>query len=267
MSVRPTLVKLNEKAGNSPLFAVHGAAGTSFHYSRIALMLETECPVLGIEASGLESGDTVLDSIEEISESYVDLVLTTQPEGPYRLTGYSAGARIAYAMAVRLEDMGHEVADPVLIGGGGPVITGIDGPVDEARAFHSLIEYPLEEFRQLPPEVRDRHLLEVYAKEFSVDLDTPEDVELVRRRIAVYTANSRALFSYDTPSFGGGVVLVESEDEIDVHEHAHQWAELVDGEVTVKVVPGGHFTMVLREVNQRAVARAIDAALQGTAAR
>jgi amino acid adenylation domain-containing protein len=48
-------------------------------------------------------------TVEEMAERLLGEILRAQPEGPYLITGYSLGGLIAYALAGRLEDLGHEV--------------------------------------------------------------------------------------------------------------------------------------------------------------
>ena len=57
------------------------------------------------------------DFIEEDEriEKYVELILNTQPEGPYQLLGYSAGGNLAFEVAAELERIGKEVSDLILL--------------------------------------------------------------------------------------------------------------------------------------------------------
>jgi thioesterase domain-containing protein len=48
-------------------------------------------------------------TVEEMAERLLGEILRAQPEGPYLIAGYSLGGLIAYALAGRLEDLGHEV--------------------------------------------------------------------------------------------------------------------------------------------------------------
>lgn len=46
-----------------------------------------------------------LDSIQNLAAYYVQCVRQTQPEGPYRIAGYSFGACVAFEMCSQLQEM------------------------------------------------------------------------------------------------------------------------------------------------------------------
>lgn len=45
-----------------------------------------------------------LDSIQNLATYYVQCVRQTQPEGPYRIAGYSFGACVAFEMCAQLQE-------------------------------------------------------------------------------------------------------------------------------------------------------------------
>jgi nonribosomal peptide synthetase DhbF len=63
----------------------------------------------GIQARGLNDNTALPQSIEEMASDYVEEILTVQPDGPYRLIGWSIGGTIAHAMAIELQKLGRSV--------------------------------------------------------------------------------------------------------------------------------------------------------------
>ncbi len=56
-----------------------------------------------------------LEDEENLIKKYTNYILDIQPEGPYRLLGYSAGGNIAFEIAKEFEKMGHVVSDIIFL--------------------------------------------------------------------------------------------------------------------------------------------------------
>ncbi|MFJ2027240.1 thioesterase domain-containing protein [Streptomyces sp. NPDC087897] len=93
-----------EAAGRS-LFLVHAVGGTVNAYGALAKELAGTCAVTGIEAFGISEGEPV-GGLAQMVERYVAAVRGAQPEGPYRIGGWSMGGIVAFEMARELERRG-----------------------------------------------------------------------------------------------------------------------------------------------------------------
>ena len=89
--------------GPAPLFVFHPAGGSTSVYRPLTDRLPADQPVLGLDR--VES----LTSVEDKTEHYLGLMRRVQPEGPYRLLGWSFGGCLAYEAAVRLRERGEDV--------------------------------------------------------------------------------------------------------------------------------------------------------------
>src|SRR5262249_8771620 len=112
---KPCLVAIHPRGGKPPFYCVHGVGGEVLSFEKLAKHLGPDQPFFGFQSRGLGSSAEPRHSVEEMAAAYVEELLQFQPEGPYRLGGYSCGAAIAYEMAQRLRADGHEVALLVLI--------------------------------------------------------------------------------------------------------------------------------------------------------
>ncbi len=105
------LVEIKKGAeGTLPLYCVHGAGGNVLNFRQLSGHLAESVPFYGLRALGSDGGAETDATVEDMAQRYLDAVLARQPEGPYRLAGYSGGGVIAYEMAQRLVAAGHEVS-------------------------------------------------------------------------------------------------------------------------------------------------------------
>jgi amino acid adenylation domain-containing protein len=91
----------------SALFCLPPADGLAWCYLGLTRYLP-EVPLIGLQAPGL-SGATP-STFDALVDHYLELVLSTQQHGPYRLLGWSSGGGLAHAVACRLQALGHHVA-------------------------------------------------------------------------------------------------------------------------------------------------------------
>lgn len=102
-----------------PLFCVHPAAGISWCYLGLAGRLGPQYRLYGLQSPYLETGvPTALSAQEswaQLLERYLALIRQVQPQGPYRLLGWSVGGMIAQAMATQLQRQGDEVERLILL--------------------------------------------------------------------------------------------------------------------------------------------------------
>jgi amino acid adenylation domain-containing protein len=124
-----SLVPIQPNGTKSPLFCVHGGAGTILHLQPLARRLGPDQPFYGLQARGLYGHELPLTTVEEMSEHYLSELRTVQPHGPYFLAGYCFGAIVAFDMAHRLLDDGEEIALLVMFNGPSPPYIRKYGPV------------------------------------------------------------------------------------------------------------------------------------------
>ncbi|POX64492.1 hypothetical protein C3492_05520 [Streptomyces sp. Ru62] len=103
------LLPLRTRGSATPLFCVHPAAGISWVYAGLLRDLDPRCPVYGLQARGLTRPEDRPATVAEMAADYLARIRAVQPEGPYRLLGWSFGGLVAHAMAVELQAAGQQV--------------------------------------------------------------------------------------------------------------------------------------------------------------
>ncbi|WP_106396971.1 type I polyketide synthase [Actinocorallia populi] len=138
-AARQTVRPLQPLGAGRPFFAAHPAGGTTGCYRQLAELTGTAQPFYGLER--WEDAP----SVEERAARYVEHILATQPEGPYRLGGWSFGATLAYETAQQLRAAGHDVEFVALFDGGVPLPTD-DDEDNLAKRFAGFAAYLTETY-------------------------------------------------------------------------------------------------------------------------
>ncbi|MDX8055699.1 SDR family NAD(P)-dependent oxidoreductase [Lentzea sp. BCCO 10_0798] len=103
-----------QQGTSRPLFLVHPSGGDVLCYAELAGLLGQDQTVITLTDPELAGLDAPQD-MPALVRQYVDAVRACQPEGPYRLGGWSMGGTVAHEMAVELTGAGDEVELLVLI--------------------------------------------------------------------------------------------------------------------------------------------------------
>ncbi|XP_059527571.1 fatty acid synthase [Myotis daubentonii] len=94
----PTLTRLNSvQSSERPLFLVHPIEGSTTVFHSLAAKLSI--PTYGLQCTRAAP----LDSIQSLAAYYIQCIRQVQPEGPYRIAGYSYGACVAFEMCSQLQ--------------------------------------------------------------------------------------------------------------------------------------------------------------------
>lgn len=106
----PGVIRLNSMTQGTPLFVLHDVTGKVDVY-------EFLCSRINVPCYGIYKHPSLrtVSSIEEMANQYVELIQQVQPEGPYRLLGWSAGGMIAWAVAHQLLAQDEKVERLILL--------------------------------------------------------------------------------------------------------------------------------------------------------
>jgi len=106
---RHTLVSIQAAGSRPPIFWIPGGAALGlFRLRNIVTQLGPEQPVYGLGSTHPETLADV-ESVEQRSRMYLELVRRVRPHGPYCFAGFCAGGLVAYEMAQQASADGEAV--------------------------------------------------------------------------------------------------------------------------------------------------------------
>jgi amino acid adenylation domain-containing protein len=233
------LVTLRSTGTQRPLFLVHPVGGSVFCYTDLTRALGPDQPVYGLQA--VETGTT----LEELAAAYLEALRAVQPEGPYRLGGWSMGGVVAFEMARQL---GGQVEQLAILDVPAPR----PGEVDEGtlRAWFARDLAGLQG-KPLPPELgslsADTPLPEAFARVQELGL-LPDglDFTAASRRYEIFRANLRRIERYAPQPWPGRLHLFRAEASHfdDPADPTLGWGALAAGGVDLHRLPGSHWAIV-----------------------
>ena len=112
------LLQLQLGGPERPLFCIHPAGGSSTVFGSIAQHLPDGLPVYGLQAKALSDPSAGHSSIREMAGCYLEAMRGVQPQGPYRLLGWSFGGVVLQEMTAQLEAQGQTLEIGILLDSG-----------------------------------------------------------------------------------------------------------------------------------------------------
>lgn len=234
--LQSTVVELQRGAG-IPTFFICGIA----LYRGLAKNLASTCRSYGVYVPGedvfFESyNDPDAISIPELAASYAAAVRKTVPEGPYVISGVSAGGLLAFEVARQLQASGQKVAALALLDARLPGSVKRDVRRQVDIAIEGLkgggLGYGLSRARRLAAKLTKpkRPANEVEDKRY-----------LLQNALAGRTTQR---YLESNPKFSGPVILVKAGDvsEWDGFSIASDlgWSPRIEGSLTIVTSPGDH---------------------------
>ncbi|MFI5818155.1 amino acid adenylation domain-containing protein [Streptomyces rishiriensis] len=274
-----SVVPIRTEGTRRPLFLVHPLGGNVLCYVRLARHLPDDQPVYALQAAGAEPGTEPVETMSGIARGYLEAIRRIQPEGPYRLGGWSFGGFVAFEMAWQLHAAGTgQVEQLVLLDSIAPDPGERPDVADRAMLewfFWELIwvdrggDAPVEPLPDTLDSDEDR-LDFIAARAAAAGILAPATARsAVRRLFRVYKANWAALRDYQPGPLPVDVTLVKATGELPdalkpMHGAARTlhrdplngWSTLTSGQVRLVEVPGDHLRL-LDEPYVQEVSRAL----------
>jgi amino acid adenylation domain-containing protein len=248
-----SLVAIQPAGNRRPFFLIHPAGGHVFPYVHLAHYLGSDQPCYGLQARGLEEGQTPHLRIEDMAAYYIEALRTVQPRGPYLLGGWSMGGVVALEMAQQFHAQGQRVALLALLDTRIPTADEeLDDENFDARLLIDFVRYfglsldLRDSLARLPKHELLERVLE-HAKRAGL---MPSDIEVSQAQpfIELCKADFRATQNYVLHHYPGRITLFKAGQELAAtsSDPTLGWSEWAAGGVDVHVVPGNHATMVYK---------------------
>jgi len=116
------LVSFQNKGKKNPIYCWPGLGGYCMNLRLLAEKLGTNRAFFGVQAYGINTGETPYQTISEMAAKDIAMIKQNQGNGPYTLWGYSFGARVAFEACYQLEQAGDVVENLYLIAPGSPTV-------------------------------------------------------------------------------------------------------------------------------------------------
>jgi thioesterase domain-containing protein len=248
------LIEIQSGDSGRPFFCVHPVGGNVLCYLGLARSLGADQPFYGLQASGVEEGQTPLTRIEDMASRYIEALRAVQPEGPYILGGWSLGGVVAFEMAQQLRAQGETVDNLILLDSQIPALHQGAREMDDARLLFefalnfgvSLAEFNVESdhFRQLDLDGQLTYVLEQAKAAHKI----PSDIGLskVRQLLHVFKANVRALNEYLPQHYPGRITLFKAGEQFgnDSPNPTSGWNRIAADGLDLQIVDGNHYSML-----------------------
>ncbi|MFM0069396.1 thioesterase domain-containing protein, partial [Paraburkholderia aspalathi] len=100
-------VEVRAQGTSTPLFLMHETSGFDFYFPVLAKLIDPKLSIYGL--AGVPTHQQPLHSIQEQAHRMVNMVRLIQPQGPYKVAGWSSGGVLAYEVAIQLHSQGASI--------------------------------------------------------------------------------------------------------------------------------------------------------------
>jgi thioesterase domain-containing protein len=259
------IVPLNPSGSRTPLFMVHPMGGNVLCFLPFAQHLDPDQPLYALQAAGADPGTEPLDTIADLARSYIAAVKRIQPEGPYKISGYSFGGFVAFEMALQLRAQGERAEVLIL-----DTVT-LNPRLRELYTDDALLGWffwellwpvrggasPLEEMSEHATSLDEKF---AHIARRAVDLGVlPADSSgtVIRRLFRLYRANWLATLNYRPGTVDQDIVLLRADEPLpaileamhgaagSLHdEPTNGWRRVTTGRIQVVGIPGDHLSIM-----------------------
>ncbi|HCX50653.1 MAG TPA: non-ribosomal peptide synthetase, partial [Bacillus sp. (in: Bacteria)] len=232
------LVPLQESE-KRPFFCVHPFMGNVFCYIQLARLLKNHCSFYGLQNPLIEKKEIDELTLPEVIQLYIEEIKRVQPEGPYRLGGWSLGGAIAYKIATVLKNQGEEVQLLILMD------TKVPSEQDY-KTTEDMLSYIYEHF--IPRDFTEQgeglfHEQDMLVERLIMEGVLPPDADLMNLK-QVINAHRKCLnlmAEHDLIPYSGEVLYFSAEEGKELFT---DWGPLLKGRVNRYSVPGSHEEIV-----------------------
>ncbi|WP_234365834.1 amino acid adenylation domain-containing protein [Streptomyces albireticuli] len=225
----------------APVFCAPPLSGISWLYAGLLRHIDRDHPVYGIQAEGPGGVSDLPGSVEAMAERYVDLMRSVRPRGPYHLVGWSFGGLVAYAMAVRLHELGEPAGSLCLVDTAADAAAAPEEPIDDQRVHRVLLTAAgLDDARWAATDLDFATVSALLRREGSVFARFTEDE--IRRVVAVSRHHDKLARAYRPPRYPGDATYIEATGDGPRRVPNHElWRPRFGGDLTVGYVSARHY--------------------------
>ncbi|MGI5392237.1 amino acid adenylation domain-containing protein [Streptomyces sp. CA-251251] len=229
--------------GRAPVFCLHPALGLGWCYGRLAAQLPSALPVYAVQARGLLGQEAPAETLDAMIDDYCAQIREVQPEGPYRLLGWSMGGLLAHRVATRLQAAGQRVDLLAIVDAYPPASTRADW--DAAEMVARIGEELGFDVDRVDPDQEEALLADLRAKGHPLGHLPGGDIGAAVR---VYVNSSRLTRNLRPEVFDGDVLFFSSGTSFAEDDPVHDvaaWRPYVTGGITERVIDHLHEDLLI----------------------
>jgi acyl transferase domain-containing protein/thioesterase domain-containing protein/acyl carrier protein len=246
------LVPISRAGEGRPLYIVHGAGGNVVFLWSLARAMSGARPIYGFQAHGIEGSDLPDPTVEEMAARYVAELREHAP-GPYLLGGFSGGGLVTVEMVRQLQDLGEQVDVVVLFDSPSTGSMGVGKWARRRNVARHLVSNglgPVKPYLKTaaPPWVkrllrRQEQVLEEERQERALGYVDTGSLGFVN----LFYYFSAAAERYTTGRYAVDAILLKANKVWPAQSDDYDWGRHLDGELTIRRVPGDHHSMFYPE--------------------
>ncbi|XP_039990736.1 fatty acid synthase isoform X2 [Xiphias gladius] len=254
----PTVTPLNKVQNQErPLFLVHPIEGSIAAFKTLASKISVPC--YGLQCTKAAP----LDSIQSLATYYLTCIRQVQPDGPYRIAGYSFGACVAFEMCSQLQTQSQAVEYLFLFDGSHSYVAAYTQsyrakltPGKESEAETEALCAFIQQFTGIEYNKLLETLLPLSDLEArvnaAVDLITSSHKNISRDSLhfaatAFYYKLKAAEGYMPATKYHGNVTLLRAKTSSEYEQNLgadYKLSEVCDGKVSVHIIEGDHRTFL-----------------------
>ncbi|NEP23194.1 alpha/beta fold hydrolase [Moorena sp. SIO3I6] len=235
-----SVVPIQPNGSKPPLFCIHGAGGNILSFRDLARYLGSEQPFYGLQSLGLDGKQTPLTTVEDMARCYLQEIRTIQPKGPYFLSGYCFGGKIALEIAQLLCLDGETVALLALLEPSPVHFSTNENQRPYQRSYSDRLKGLFERLIHRGfKDVLKQQFLKLVSKLYqSLGISLPQSLQIIK----VQEANTFASKNYVAKRYYPNPVtmFLTSERIAQSPELQKGWIELVTGNLEIQEISGKH---------------------------
>lgn len=248
-SRHPLIAPLKATGSRRAIFMIHPPGGIVMCYRELAARIDPHQPLYAIRSRGLHGHEDLPKSIEEAATDYIVAMRSIQPDGPYRLGGWSLGGLFALEMANQLLDSCDQVEQLLLLDTAMP--DGASQFVPSSELISAGHEYgvnmSLSELNALHPD-EQLPLLWEHAKTLGVlQEETPPEVvtQVLKDLKSLFHHHMKLATIYQVRPYAGEITLIRpTEVPFEQAISPDRGWRYIAQNVVVRFVSGHHHSMV-----------------------
>ncbi|NES83520.1 MAG: alpha/beta fold hydrolase [Moorea sp. SIO2B7] len=235
-----SVVPIQPNGSKPPLFCIHGAGGNILSFRDLARCLGSEQPFYGLQSLGLDGKQTPLTTVEDMARCYLQEIRSIQPKGPYFLSGYCFGGKIALEIAQLLRLDGETVALLALLEPSPVHFSTNENQVPYKRSYSDRLKGLFQRLIHRGfQDVFKQQFLKVVSKLYqSFGISLPQSLQIIK----VQEANTFASKNYVAKRYYPNPVtmFLTSERIAQSPELQKGWIDLVTGNLEIQEISGKH---------------------------